>query len=456
MRSAQRSILGISFDGLAISGIVNEFMNLAAALREEDCRVLFDFGYDIMFTRTTALGDDCLPPWIETIRCVETYPKAYCPEVVAEARRLVTDGTPVSDVNVYDEICNALATLFVTTFSRENVALLVVENGTIPGNPIMTEAVHRAILEYGARRELGKFALWRDHDLMWSADPHLYGPYPYRGVRRPDRNPHIQYAVLTDWMKARMRAWAPGVDYHVIPNRFFQPNTQHRGAKPLRAAYGIPQDAHLFARCTRIIPQKSVQRDLLLLDQIQRRLAASSSTQKKAFLFVTGPTTENPEEFERLRALERSLSISGQVIWGDGLLPFNPLLTNDAMQATRFSVRDVLADADINSFLTTYDYEGFGNPPGESMCMGVPYISTTYELYHEVYGRKGAIAPLLPITATSSAEDPIPQDFVEWTLRVMTDDAYRAAIIRRNLEVCRRYFSLDALKTQMKEIFPEY
>jgi hypothetical protein len=50
------SILGISFDGLAISGIVNEFLNVAAVLRGDRFRVLFDLGYDITLGRTKDLG----------------------------------------------------------------------------------------------------------------------------------------------------------------------------------------------------------------------------------------------------------------------------------------------------------------------------------------------------------------------------------------------------------------
>ena len=128
-------------------------------------------------------------------------------------------------------------------------------------------------------------------------------------------------------------------------------------------------------------------------------------------------------------------------------------MIDPAAQAERFSIRDLLAESDLSSFLTSYDYEGFGNPPGEAMAMGVPYISTTYELYQEVYGSRGAVAPLLPIDRASSPADPIPESFVLWTLRALTDGEYGAEVVRRNLEVCRRFFSMDALERQLREIF---
>jgi hypothetical protein len=92
-------------------------------------------------------------------------------------------------------------------------------------------------------------------------------------------------------------------------------------------------------------------------------------------------------------------------------------------------------------------------PPGEAMTMGVPFIATSYELYHDIYGSKGAIAPLLPIDQTSSPEDPIPEAFVNWTMRMLTDGEYRTLVVTRNLDVVRRYFSMESLGLQLGELF---
>lgn len=455
MSESRQSIIGISFDGLAISGIVNGFVSFASVLRRDRFRVLFDLGYDITMGRTPELDCIFFPPWVEPIRCIGSrYPASYCAELVVEARNRVIAGTSIADAKIYDDLCRELAELIVATFVRENLRVLIVENGTLADNPLFTEAVYLAIAEYGARQKLGKYVLWRDHDLMWSAEPHLYGPYPYSGVRKPDANEHIHYAVMTEWMRKRMEAWAPSPAYYVIPNRYLYPTPQQPARQSLRSAYGIPTDAYLVARCTRVVPQKSIERDLRLLDQLQKRIAAAGS-QRKVFLFVTGPTGEDRAEFERLRLLERTLSIAGQIVWSDGLLPFDTRMLDLTLRASRFSIRDVLAESDLSSFLTTYDYEAFGNPPGEAMAMGVPFISTTYELYHEVYGSKGAIAPLLSIDRATSAEEPMAEYFIDWTLRALTDPEYRAQIAKRNLEVCQRYFSQDALERQVNDIFSD-
>lgn len=449
---ASPSILGISFDGLAISGIVNQFLDVAAVLGRGRFRVLCDLGYDITMGRTHDLGWGYLPGWVQPVRCIGSdHPAGYTPDLVQQAHADVVAGTSIAEAGVYEEVCRELASRLVQTFVRENVRLLVVENGTLPDNPLFTEALLHAIGHYGASRGLGKYVFWRDHDLMWSAEPQFYGPYPYPGVRKPLPGEHIHYVVTTDWMRRRVRAWSPSTVCHVVPYRFH--SLPRDGADhAFRAAYGIPESAYVVARCTRVVPQKSIERDLHLFHEVQLRLAAAGDP-RRVYLVVSGPTGEEPEEFARLRALERTTSIAGQVVWADGLLAVNAAAADADAPAHRFTIRDLLAQAQLSSFLTTYDYEGFGMPPGEAMALGVPFISTTYELYPEVYGSKGAVAPLWTIGRASAPDDPVPPEMVDWTIRVLTDAAYRAEVTARNLEVVRRFFSMDALTRQLRELF---
>ncbi len=447
------SIVGISFDGLPASGIVNEILNAADVLRGHGLQVLIDLGYDITLNRPLGKYDHLFPEWAVLFRSLgETLPASYCSEALEEARCRVIGGLPVTASPAHNKLCQDLAELLAATFSRERTQLLLVENGTLPDNPLFTEALYQAVEEYGRLNSLGKYVLWRDFDLMWSAEPHLYGSYPYPGVRKPAPNRFIHYAVATNWMKRRMQAWAPGVQYSVIPNRFFIPALQDHKSASFRSAYSIPTNAFLIARCTRVIPQKCIERDLRLFSQVQRRLAAVGD-HRKVVLFISGPTREDSQEFQRLCSLASTLDIAGQVIWGDGLLPLNPRIGRAEAGPGLFSIGDLLAESNLSSFLTSYDYEGFGNPPGEAMAMGVPFISTTYELYHEVYGSRGAIAPLLPIDRTSSPSEPIPEYFVDWTMRVLTDASYRSNIIHNNLEVCKIHFSMTALRLQLEQLF---
>src|SRR2546428_6618821 len=104
MSGRQPSILGISFDGLGISGIVNEFLQVANVLRLDKFRVLFDLGYDITIDRTRDLSDASLPPWVESVRCIgNTHPQGYNSQVIQEACDAVLSGISISSTNVYKD-----------------------------------------------------------------------------------------------------------------------------------------------------------------------------------------------------------------------------------------------------------------------------------------------------------------------------------------------------------------
>jgi glycosyltransferase involved in cell wall biosynthesis len=446
------TLLGISFDGLPVSGIVNEFLNVASVFRDNGYKILLDLGFQINFREASEFGDQPLPRWVEpTASLGDQLPPSYDRAALNRAVATVRCGTPVAADPDYLEVVHHLAQLFTETFKRKGVDLLVVENGTLPDNPLVTEALHMAIEEYGAERKLERYVLWRDHDLMWSAEPHLYGNYPYPGVHKPRTSRYIQFTVTTRWMEKRMKAWAAEPDYAIMPNRVFGATAPDLlvKRKSVREMYRIPGSAVLVARSTRVVPQKSIARDLYLLAKLREPLTARGLPEP--VLFIAGPVGEDPGEYEALRRLARDLSLENQIHWGDGLLPLNP---PPGGETEKLSVGDLLAESQLSSFLTTYDYEGFGSPPGEAMAAGVPFMATTYELYDEVYGSKGALGPLLRIDGDSSPDDPIPEYFVSWVLKTLLDEDYRRQIISVNRSVCQRYYSLAGLKRQLQKLFP--
>ena len=91
------TVLGISFDGLVISGIVNEFLNLAAVLRHHGFRVLFDFGYDITLGRTGSPGGNLGLSWVEIVQSIgRALPPGYCSALVEKAFDCVKGGITIA------------------------------------------------------------------------------------------------------------------------------------------------------------------------------------------------------------------------------------------------------------------------------------------------------------------------------------------------------------------------
>jgi glycosyltransferase involved in cell wall biosynthesis len=247
-----------------------------------------------------------------------------------------------------------------------------------------------------------------------------------------------------------MAEWVPGVPVAVLPDRFPMSHPDLCSRDRFREAFGVPRDSILVARSTRVIPQKCIERDLRLTKVLGEQLHHSGSN-LDVFLFITGPMDEDRSETARLQGLAKQLGVDQSVLWGDGLLPFNPLVRRGFSERS-FSIADLLHASDISSFLTSYGFEGFGNPPGEAMAMGVPYVASSYELYDEVYGRRGAVAPILEISRSTPCSSSITSSFTSQVLRLILDQDYRNFVVEKNKTVCREHFSLEQLEEEVVEI----
>ncbi|MET0136416.1 MAG: glycosyltransferase [Kibdelosporangium sp.] len=434
------ALWGISFDATPISGVVVEFVKTAGYFAERGHRVLLDLGYDIkadkdLFFRPYRDEGALLPDWVQLARVdgienVQGYDRRFVADVLRDvvSRGEPKPGEPEPGI---DSVAQRISELIVRAWEAQDVSFVLVENGTLPENITYTKALHRAIDEYGTRRGLGRFVLWRDHDLMWQSEPSTgkYGDFPYPATPQPLNSPYIHYVVQHEEARRRMLEWAPHLTaIDVMPNTF-----THRRAvidasnAGFRADHGIPGAAPLIARCTRIIRQKRIDRDLHLL-------AALPGT----YLFVAGDTTESPAEYRRLTALADELGVTGRVVFGGLLAP------RDGRSAgRRYSIRDLLAHATLMSFLTSYDYESYGNPIGEAIASGVPYLTTRYQLYDTVYGGKGFRAAAVFDPADGDLPGP---GFIQEVRDLLDDEGKRADMAEFNYQLGERLTPKDVLE----------
>lgn len=459
--SARDVLYGISFDGLAISGVVNEFVKLALSFHLEGYEVHFDLGFDIKpdkgnFFRPYPDGGGLLPGWVRLARTdglskVSGYDSETVAGLLESGPEALRD--PRGGRSRLGPIVRAIADRLVQTWKSLEVTFLIVENATIPENLLFTRALYRAIERYGRSRRLGRFVLWRDHDLPWLCEPEKYARC-LALAPRPRRSWHILYSTLTEEARTLLEGWAPGVRVHVLPNSFdFSRPRPARDDPAFRRHFGIPQGAPLIVRCSRLIPQKRIDRELHLVAGLNRRLAALGHAER-VFLLITGRVDEDPAEFERLRAASMALGIARQVVFADGLA--SPVPGDDSFArppgGPGFSVDDALAQADLSSFLTSYDYEGFGNPPGEACAARRPYLTSSYEVYQSAYGSKGFRSLVLPV---SRRGEDLPQpDYVDAVLSLLLDEGRRRADAEFNFELGRRHLSSESLGRKLSTLFP--
>ncbi len=434
MECGEPVLWGISFDATPISGVVVEFVKTARILHQRGYRVHLDLGYDVKADKNAFFQpyrDEAalLPDWVRLARIdgLDATP-GYDADFVTAVLREVVQAGDERLVPQIDTVAEQISRRVVDTWRRHKVSFVLVENGTLPENITYTRALYLAIERYGREEGFGRFVLWRDHDLMWQSEPGAgkYGTFPYPHAVAPVDSPHIQYLVQHAEARRRMLHWQPDLRHlAVLPNTFSAPPAavgEHNAG--FRRDHGIPAQAILIARPTRLIPQKRIDRDIHLL----AALLAHPRLPDDIHLFVTGDRVESPTEYARLVAFARRLGVADRVVFGGWLAPHAGEVGRPAGRG--YSVRDLLAHADLVSFLTSGDYESYGNPIGEAIAAGVPYITTGYDLYDAVYGSAGFQAPVMDLAA---GDLPTP-DFVDAVADLLVDAETR----RRTVAVNRR------------------
>ncbi|TQK42747.1 glycosyl transferase family 1 [Streptomyces sp. SLBN-118] len=440
---------GVSFDATPISGLVVEFVKAARVFRDQGCRVHLDLGYDIkadkgLFFKPYRDEAALLPDWVRLGRIngideIPGYDQSFVSTVM---REYIQDGAGEQLLPRIDAVAEALGRRIEEHWQRLDVSFVIVENGTLPENVVYTKALYRAIERYGRRNGLGRFVLWRDHDLMWQSEPGIkkYGDFPYSHTVAPVNSPHIHYVVLHDQARRKTLEWVPGLEnIGVLPNSFTHvPAVIDQHNADFRREHQIPEDALLIARCTRIIPQKRIDRDI--------HLVAGLADRAEVYLFVAGDPTESPGEHARLICLAESLGVRDRVVFGGWLAPHEAQV--GCPSGRGYSVQDVLAHADVASFLTSYDYESYGNPIGEAIASRVPYIASRYALYDTVYGDKGFRAPVLEL-ATSDLPTP---SFVDSVADLLLDERKRDETAEFNYRLGMEHFGVAHVGEVLAEL----
>jgi glycosyltransferase involved in cell wall biosynthesis len=164
-------------------------------------------------------------------------------------------------------------------------------------------------------------------------------------------------------------------------------------------------------------------------------------------LFVAGDTAESPKEHAELLSLAESLGVRDKVVFGGRLAPHEADI--GSARGCGYSVRDLLAHADVASFLTSYDYESYGNPIGEAIASRVPYLTTRYQLYDTVYGNKGFRAPVMELTDGDLPTKP----FVDSVAELILDERKREEMADFNHRLGKRHFGADRAGELLSELF---
>lgn len=464
-----KNLFGISFDSVALSGLTVEFIKIAKIFKNKGFNIFFELGYDIKsdknnFFKKYSYENNLFPPWIEIVR-LENLHKicGYHQEFVDEVLNTLIPSSISTNENsdVLDKvetISDCICELFLQKWEELKISFIVIENGTLPENIMFTKALYKAIEIYGKKYNLGKFVLWRDHDLMWSSEPNTnkYGSYPYHYSPKLKKTNYIQYIVLHEADLKMALNWCPEANVAVLPNTFQVCNDAScSDTFKFREYYSIPEDALLLARFTRFIPQKRVDRDIVLLAKLVE-LFKKNNIKKEIFIFISGSLDENREEYLKLVQLAQKLEVEKYIVF-DQLLPYCiNSYKDEENEKVHFSIRNLLEASDLCCFLTSYNYESYGNPVSEAIITNTPYISTKYERYDVVYGSKGFKGILLEVDEYNDDSITVTDEFVNKVYEFLLDKKNQNIIAEYNFDLAQKCFSNDdVLKNNIENLFPD-
>ncbi|UIF87976.1 glycosyltransferase [Cupriavidus sp. UYPR2.512] len=446
MNAYNRAIF-VSFDAVAVSGITVEAIKIAKVLSQNGIKSYLDLGYDIkidkgMFNKPYEWEKELYKDIFTLVRIDDISSIAnYNVDFIKHAHDVLIRQS-ISESNQRKEYIKAeiidtsqhLSHKIVQLWGNLNIGYVIVENGTLPENIVYTQALYLAIEEYGNCHGLGNFVIWRDHDLMWSSEKSAmkYGPPPYPNAIKPIKSSYITYVTLNNDLKSNLEEWCNyTVDVKVKKNTY-EFNDQV-GYKNLREDFSIRDDDLIIARTTRIIPQKRLDRDIYVINRVNQ-LFIQNDIDRKALLFVAGDPNEDAYYYQQLVVLSKKLNAESAIKFL-GSLHHRGLPSQGQM----YTIDDLYYSCDLVSFLTSWDYDSYGNPIGEAISHQRCYITTSYEYYDEVYGQHGFIAPIMKI---SEGNDGLPdENFIDALYKLINNKQLMKEIAKKNYLIGRQLLS---------------
>ncbi|SFL44605.1 glycosyltransferase [Azotobacter beijerinckii] len=441
----------ISFDAVAVSGITVEASKVAKSLEQHGVKSYLDVGYDIKIDKgnfnkpydhekdiyqgifTLVRIDD-----IDAVPHYNVYFIEHSHNVLISQKISASPEEQEELLTAIRESSQELAHRIVQLWEKLNISYVIVENGTLPENIIYTKALYLSIEAYGKRHNLGNFVIWRDHDLMWNSEKTVmkYGPEPYPYAIKPVQSDHITYVTLNNHLKNKLEEWC----HHEVEIKVKKNTYDFTGQgiyTSIRENLDIRDSDILIARTTRIIPQKRHDRDIYLVQRLNQ-LFIQNGIYRKVFLVVAGDPHEDHTYYQKLNELSRKLNAE-QFIKFIGSLPHEYMPSKEKS----ITIEDLYYSCDLVSFLTSWDYDSYGNPVGEAISSQRCYITTSYEYYQEVYGQHGFEAPIMSI---SEEQDDLPDDaFINDIYQLLNNKKLMSEIAQRNFSIGKQILSNNVI-----------
>lgn len=312
-------------------------------------------------------------------------------------------------------------------FTRKfDIEILIIQNAlTIPMNIPLGVAISMFIAETGFP------TIAHHHDFYWERDRFSVNSCgDFLRMAFPCTLPSIQHVTINSEAQ-RSLSHRRGVSSILVPN-VLDFDEEHDGVDDYNADFresiGVAEDDILFLQPTRVVPRKGIEHAIALIGALRN---------PRCKLVISHESGDEGDEY--LHALQEMAENQGvQLLYIPDRIG-EERTTNEAGEKVY-----LLADAYANADIITYPslYEGFGNALIEAFYYKKPALVNRYSIFVSDIEPRGFDV----ITMNGF----LTREVISKVKRVIDDEEYRQAMVEKNYELSKRFYSYAVLRRKLR------
>ncbi len=308
-----------------------------------------------------------------------------------------------------------------------DIELLVPENSlTIPLNIPLGIAITEVISETGMP------AIAHHHDFFWERKHFLTNTvWEYLNMAFPPHLPSIHHVVINS-SAANQLSLRTGISSTTIPNVMdFEnpPPAVDDYASDVRHSLGLEKDELLILQPTRVVKRKGIEHAI----EIVHRLG------KKARLIISHASGDEGYDYEE-RVKEYAKLLKVDTVFASGIINERRGCTKKGKKI--YTLEDVYPHADLVTYPS--NFEGVGNAFLEAIYFKKPIVVNNYSIYSFDIQPKGF--------EVIEIDGYVSEGAVRQAREVIENPQRRQAMVEKNYEIAKRFFSYRVLQQKLKHL----
>lgn len=315
---------------------------------------------------------------------------------------------------------------------RFEIEILIVQNALcIPMNVPLGLAITNFIAETGFP------TIAHHHDFYWERDRFsVNGVGDLLSMAFPPSLPSIQHVTINSAAQQDL-SHRTGNSSILVPNVLdFEtpPPVPDKYARNFRKDIGVAKDDIMFLQPTRVVPRKGIEHSISLVSALKN---------PKCKLVISHASGDEGQEYQAA-LLDMAESQGVEIIFTDHIVDEQRGKTEDGRRI--YTLGDAYSQADFITYPSLY--EGFGNALLEAFYFKKPVLVNRYSIFITDIEPKG----FQVITMNGY----LTRDVVTQVQRVIHNPEYREAMVNRNYDLGKSFFSYAVLKRKLRALITNF